>query len=89
MVSGNRRALSIFALTIEQIGKGLGKFGIPRAQVIIEAIVEKVEAKRSLFRDLEAKASNNALLATNTSSIPLETIAEGLTRPSSVSGVAN
>ncbi len=61
--------------------------GVPRAQVIIEAIVEKVEAKRGLFADLEAKAPSDALLATNTSSIPLETIAEGLQRPERLVGL--
>lgn len=52
--------------------------GVGRADVIIEAIVEKAEAKQSLFADIERSAAPEALLATNTSSIPLETIAEAL-----------
>ena len=44
--------------------------GVRRADVIIEAIVEDVAAKRALFQELEAKGRPQALLATNTSSIP-------------------
>ena len=42
--------------------------GVARADVIIEAIFENLEAKRSLFAALEAKAKPGAILATNTSS---------------------
>jgi 3-hydroxyacyl-CoA dehydrogenase/enoyl-CoA hydratase/3-hydroxybutyryl-CoA epimerase len=52
--------------------------GIARADVIIEAIFENLDAKRTLFAAIEAKAKPAALLATNTSSIPLEDIAAGM-----------
>ncbi|NIR28948.1 MAG: crotonase [Gammaproteobacteria bacterium] len=52
--------------------------GVGRADVVIEAIVEKADAKQALFADVERRAAPEALLATNTSSIPLETIAEAL-----------
>jgi len=52
--------------------------GIARADVIVEAIFENLEAKRALFAAVEAKAKPTALLATNTSSIPLEDIAAGM-----------
>ncbi len=61
--------------------------GVARADIIIEAIFENVEAKRSLFAALEQKARPEALLATNTSSIPLEEIAQALTDPSRLIGV--
>jgi 3-hydroxyacyl-CoA dehydrogenase / enoyl-CoA hydratase / 3-hydroxybutyryl-CoA epimerase len=61
--------------------------GVARADVIIEAIFENVEAKQALFASLEAKASPGALLATNTSSIPLETIATALHDPSRLVGL--
>ena len=51
------------------------------ADLVIEAIVEKVEAKRALFADIEPKMKAGALLATNTSSIVLEDLREGLARP--------
>ncbi len=61
--------------------------GIPEADVIIEAIFENVEAKQQLFKEVEAKAKPSALLATNTSSIPLETICEVLENPSRLIGL--
>ncbi|MFO1399328.1 MAG: 3-hydroxyacyl-CoA dehydrogenase NAD-binding domain-containing protein [Burkholderiales bacterium] len=61
--------------------------GVARADVIIEAIFENVDAKRSLFAALERKAKPTALLATNTSSIPLEEIATALTAPDRLLGL--
>ena len=61
--------------------------GIARADVIIEAIFENVDAKRALFAQLEAKAKSGAILASNTSSIPLEDIAHGMADPSRLIGL--
>jgi 3-hydroxyacyl-CoA dehydrogenase/enoyl-CoA hydratase/3-hydroxybutyryl-CoA epimerase len=61
--------------------------GIARADVIIEAIFENVEAKRSLFASLEKRAKPEAILATNTSSIPLEEIASALADPTRLVGL--
>lgn len=64
--------------------KGLG---VARADVIIEAIFEDADAKRSLFRNLEAAARPDAVLATNTSSIPLKDISVALERPARLVGL--
>ncbi|HTS23330.1 MAG TPA: 3-hydroxyacyl-CoA dehydrogenase NAD-binding domain-containing protein [Casimicrobiaceae bacterium] len=61
--------------------------GAARADVIIEAIFENLDAKRSVFKALEAKARPDALLATNTSSIPLEEIGTALGDPSRLIGL--
>jgi 3-hydroxyacyl-CoA dehydrogenase/enoyl-CoA hydratase/3-hydroxybutyryl-CoA epimerase len=61
--------------------------GIARADVIIEAIFENLDAKRALFAALEKKAKADALLATNTSSIPLEDIAGALADPARLIGL--
>ena len=61
--------------------------GISRADVIIEAVVEKLEIKHKVFLDLEARAKPTAILATNTSSIELERIAEGMKDPSRLIGL--
>ena len=61
--------------------------GVARADVIIEAIFENVDAKRTLFAALEKKAKPDAILATNTSSIPLEDIAGALQDPSRLIGL--
>lgn len=51
------------------------------ADVIIEAIVEKLEVKRTLFSRLEELNTENTILASNTSSIPITRIAAGLEHP--------
>ena len=61
--------------------------GIARADVIIEAVVEKLEIKQKVFADIEAGARPDAILATNTSSIELERIAEGMQTPSRLIGL--
>jgi len=61
--------------------------GLQRADLVIEAIVEKVEAKRNLFAEVEARVPAGALLATNTSSIPLEDIAKSLRDPTRLVGL--
>ena len=61
--------------------------GVASADLVIEAIAEKVEAKRALFATLAPKMKRGAILATNTSSIPLETLAEGLPYPERFVGI--
>ncbi len=61
--------------------------GLARADVVIEAIVEDVEAKRALFTDIEREARADALLATNTSSIQLADIATALSAPQRLVGI--
>jgi 3-hydroxyacyl-CoA dehydrogenase/enoyl-CoA hydratase/3-hydroxybutyryl-CoA epimerase len=61
--------------------------GVARADVIIEAIFENVDAKRSLFASLEKKAQPDAIVASNTSSIPLEDIATALADPTRLVGI--
>ena len=61
--------------------------GVAHADVIIEAIFENLDAKQALFKALEAKAKPGALLATNTSSIPLEQIGAPLKDPGRLIGL--
>ena len=61
--------------------------GVARADVIIEAIFENLEAKQKLFVAIEAKAKPTALLATNTSSIPLEEIGAPMADPTRLIGL--
>ena len=57
------------------------------AKLIVEAIVEDLEAKRELFRQIENVSSPDTILATNTSSISITAIGAGLKRPSRVAGM--
>ncbi|MGH8466914.1 MAG: 3-hydroxyacyl-CoA dehydrogenase family protein, partial [Pseudomonas sp.] len=57
------------------------------ADVVIEVIIEKLEAKQQLLRELEPRLKEGAILATNTSSIPLEQIATALEQPERLIGL--
>jgi len=61
--------------------------GVSKADVIIEAIFENVEAKRELFADIESRMKKDAVLATNTSAIPLAEIASALKNPERLIGI--
>jgi 3-hydroxyacyl-CoA dehydrogenase/enoyl-CoA hydratase/3-hydroxybutyryl-CoA epimerase len=61
--------------------------GVARADVIIEAIFENAEAKRELFSAIEAKMKPDAILASNTSAIPLDELASVLERPARLIGL--
>jgi len=61
--------------------------GVARADVVIEAIVENLDAKKSLYADLEPRMGAQAVLATNTSSLPLERLAGDLESPQRLIGL--
>jgi 3-hydroxybutyryl-CoA dehydrogenase len=58
-----------------------------RGDLLIEAVVESAEIKRRLFATVEAQNGPQTVLASNTSSIPMEQLAEGLARPERVVGL--
>jgi 3-hydroxyacyl-CoA dehydrogenase/enoyl-CoA hydratase/3-hydroxybutyryl-CoA epimerase len=60
---------------------------IKHADVVIEAIAEKLEIKQRLFADLETKLKPGAVLATNTSSLKIEDIAQSLRDPGRLVGI--
>jgi 3-hydroxyacyl-CoA dehydrogenase/enoyl-CoA hydratase/3-hydroxybutyryl-CoA epimerase len=61
--------------------------GVAQADVVIEAIFENLEAKRALYVAVEPKLKSGAILATNTSSLPLEELAAQLADPSRMVGL--
>ncbi|MBS1158533.1 MAG: 3-hydroxyacyl-CoA dehydrogenase [Proteobacteria bacterium] len=57
------------------------------AALVVEAIVENLEAKQKLFADLEAIVGPDCLFGTNTSSISVTAIGAGLKRPERLAGL--
>jgi 3-hydroxyacyl-CoA dehydrogenase/enoyl-CoA hydratase/3-hydroxybutyryl-CoA epimerase len=57
------------------------------ADLVIEAIVEDIQLKRQVFRDLERHLRPEAILATNTSSLLVSHMQEGLANPSRLAGL--
>lgn len=58
-----------------------------KADLIVEAVVEKMEVKQAIFAELDSLAPNHTVLATNTSSLPITEIAAVTTRPEKVIGM--
>ncbi len=65
----------------------LAGHGIAQADLVIEAIIEKPEAKRELYQQVEPQMKADALLTTNTSSIPLTELREHIQRPAQLAGL--
>ncbi|MGO1068337.1 3-hydroxyacyl-CoA dehydrogenase NAD-binding domain-containing protein [Lysobacter sp. CA199] len=61
--------------------------GADIADLVIEAIIEKPEAKRELYQQVEPRMKPDALLTTNTSSIPLDELREHIRRPAQFGGL--
>ncbi len=61
--------------------------GVASADLIIEAVPENLDLKRRIFAGIEPKMKPGAILASNTSSIPLEQLRENLPRPERLVGV--
>jgi 3-hydroxyacyl-CoA dehydrogenase/enoyl-CoA hydratase/3-hydroxybutyryl-CoA epimerase len=61
--------------------------GVAKADLIIEAIVENADIKRKLYASLEPRMKEGAILASNTSSIPLQDLATVLKRPERLVGI--
>jgi 3-hydroxyacyl-CoA dehydrogenase / enoyl-CoA hydratase / 3-hydroxybutyryl-CoA epimerase len=61
--------------------------GFDRAQIVIEAVAERLDVKQSVFRQLAEQVSADCILATNTSSLSVSKIAEGVPNPERVVGM--
>lgn len=61
--------------------------GVARADLVIEAVSEKIELKQKVYEEVEPKLRQGAILATNTSSIPLETLREKVNDPGRLIGL--
>ena len=61
--------------------------GFERADLIIEAAAENLEIKRNLFREMAARAANTTVLCTNTSSLAVGLLQEGVPGPERVAGL--
>ncbi|MHB2019260.1 MAG: 3-hydroxyacyl-CoA dehydrogenase family protein [Candidatus Xenobia bacterium] len=56
-------------------------------QLVIEAVTENLEVKRQIFREVDKRLSPDALIASNTSSISITTLAAATSRPTQVLGM--
>lgn len=54
---------------------------LSHARLVVESIIEDLDAKRTLFSDVEPRLSPSTVLATNTSSLPISELAQSLSVP--------
>jgi len=72
---------------VARIDFAIGLRRADSAQIVIEAAPEDLPLKRKIFAELEPMASPSALLATNTSSLPITSIGQEMKDPSRLVGV--
>ncbi len=72
---------------MDRLMPDLEGLGVRHADVVVEAIFENADAKRALYQELEPRMKAGALLATNTSSIPLEELDQALAQPGRLVGL--
>jgi len=73
--------------TLARLQPDVEGHGVAKADIVIEAIFEDLNAKRELFARIEPKLKTLAVLATNTSSIVLEQLAQNLAAPERLIGL--
>jgi 3-hydroxyacyl-CoA dehydrogenase/enoyl-CoA hydratase/3-hydroxybutyryl-CoA epimerase len=61
--------------------------GFSDLDLVIEAVIEELQAKKAVFREMEKEAAPSAILATNTSSLSVRQLQEGLKHPGRVAGL--
>ena len=89
LASARKRAVALFQKNLRHSWHTAGDrfiadpegFGVRDADVVIEAVSENPKLKQHIYASVEPKMRNDAVLATNTSSIILSELAEGLRNP--------
>ena len=73
--------------TLARLAPAPATADLASASLVVEAVVEDLGVKQRLFADLEAVLADGAVLASNTSSLPITAIAAALRRPERVVGM--
>jgi len=72
---------------LDRLDVSVGTMGFQHMQVVVEAVAERLPVKQAVFGSLAESLPEDALLATNTSSLSVADIADGLPRPRRVVGL--
>ena len=73
--------------TLDRLTPDIKGNGLVKADIVIEAIFENAEVKCNLYKEIEPKLKRTAIIATNTSSIPLEQLTGSLKKPDRLVGL--
>ena len=69
------------------ISGGLDYAGVGRADLVVEAVVERMDIKKAVLKEVEAVVGPSAVIATNTSSLSVDQMASALARPGRFAGM--
>lgn len=69
------------------VAGGLDYAGVAQADLVVEAVVERMDVKQAVCREVEEVVREDAVLATNTSSLSVDQIAAALARPERFAGM--
>ena len=72
---------------LDQLKHNINNFNISESDVVIEAVSEDIKIKESVFKELDSIVSDNAVLATNTSSLSVKEISNFSKNPERVIGM--
>lgn len=86
-VAAGRMTTAARDATLSRVTVMDGPEAMARADLVVEAVIEVLAAKRALLAALEAAAAPSAVLATNTSSLAVAALAEGLRHPGRLLGL--
>ena len=89
-----KKAVEGGAMSAEDAARKLGAIkgtvsweGFEDVELVVEAVIEDLDVKRPIFRELEQRTRPQTVLATNTSSLPVAALQEGLQYPERVAGL--
>ncbi len=72
---------------MELVSGGLTYDGFAGADLVVEAVIERMDVKKAVLAELEGVVRSDCVLATNTSSLSVNEMAEGLEHPGRVAGM--
>ncbi len=72
---------------MERIAGGLDYHGLSAADLVVEAVVERMDVKRSVLAETEQHVGDACVIATNTSSLSVDEMAEALSKPERFCGM--
>lgn len=72
---------SEISMKMSKVTSGTDYTSFEKAEIIVEAVVENIDVKKSVFKDLEKQVSKKAIIASNTSSLSITEMSQALKNP--------
>ncbi|TLM78724.1 fatty acid oxidation complex subunit alpha FadB [Microbulbifer harenosus] len=87
MVERGRMSASEMGEVLNRIEPTLSYDGFDNVDVVVEAVVENPKVKHAVLKEVEGKVSEDTVIASNTSTISIDSLAEPLSRPENFLGM--